>query len=260
MPKIILSRKGFDDATGGGPSPIFPDGKMFSIPIPKQEGQNGEDDYKSIIVKDGLSCDILLKDLFQKKEFRLCHKDPNFEMGVFGQGGAAGKHLENEKVGVGDIFLFFGSFKRVYQDGEKYCWEPMHPVHVIFGYLQIAEIIKGNECENNEKCNGHPHTLNKYDNNLIFIGSKKLEKSEIPGFGVFKYSKNLQLTKPGYLKSYWELPEDLKDVEMTYHDDNSRIEELNLFKSAGRGQEFVIDNEKAYSWAVDLIKKLKQKP
>lgn len=48
MPKIILSRKGFDDATGGGSSPIFPDGKMFSIPIPKQDDQKGEDDYKSI--------------------------------------------------------------------------------------------------------------------------------------------------------------------------------------------------------------------
>jgi hypothetical protein len=32
--KIILSRKGFDQGSGGGPSPIFPDGTMVSLPIP----------------------------------------------------------------------------------------------------------------------------------------------------------------------------------------------------------------------------------
>ncbi len=32
--KLILSRKGFDSASGGCPSPIFPDGTMFSLPIP----------------------------------------------------------------------------------------------------------------------------------------------------------------------------------------------------------------------------------
>jgi len=32
--KIILSRKGFDSYYGGYPSPILPDGKMISLPIP----------------------------------------------------------------------------------------------------------------------------------------------------------------------------------------------------------------------------------
>jgi hypothetical protein len=32
--KLILSRKGFDSSTGGIPSPIFPDGRMVSLPIP----------------------------------------------------------------------------------------------------------------------------------------------------------------------------------------------------------------------------------
>jgi len=32
--KIIFSRKGFDSSTGGVPSPIFPDGKILSLPIP----------------------------------------------------------------------------------------------------------------------------------------------------------------------------------------------------------------------------------
>jgi len=32
--RIILSRKGFDSGSGGCPSPIFPDGSMFAMPIP----------------------------------------------------------------------------------------------------------------------------------------------------------------------------------------------------------------------------------
>ena len=32
--KLILSRKGFDSGSGGCPSPIFPDGTVFSLPIP----------------------------------------------------------------------------------------------------------------------------------------------------------------------------------------------------------------------------------
>ena len=35
--KLILSRKGFDTQAGGKPSPVFPDGSMFSLPIPVWE-------------------------------------------------------------------------------------------------------------------------------------------------------------------------------------------------------------------------------
>jgi Nucleotide modification associated domain 3 len=33
--KLILSRKGFDSSHGGGPSPIRPDGRLLSFPIPR---------------------------------------------------------------------------------------------------------------------------------------------------------------------------------------------------------------------------------
>ena len=32
--KLILSRKGFDSSAGGIASPILPDGRMISLPIP----------------------------------------------------------------------------------------------------------------------------------------------------------------------------------------------------------------------------------
>ena len=41
--KLILSRKGFDTGSGGCPSPIFPDGTMFSLPIPSGDAEAFED-------------------------------------------------------------------------------------------------------------------------------------------------------------------------------------------------------------------------
>ena len=35
--RLIISRKGFDSASGGCPSPIFDDGTMCSLPIPDKE-------------------------------------------------------------------------------------------------------------------------------------------------------------------------------------------------------------------------------
>ena len=41
--ELILSRKGFDSGSGGCPSPIFPDGTMFSLPIPSYDEETFED-------------------------------------------------------------------------------------------------------------------------------------------------------------------------------------------------------------------------
>ena len=38
--KIILSRKGFDSANGGRPSPILKDGTLLSLPIPLKKDTN----------------------------------------------------------------------------------------------------------------------------------------------------------------------------------------------------------------------------
>lgn len=39
--KIIFSRKGFDASYGGYPSPILPDGRMISLPIPTRYNAPG---------------------------------------------------------------------------------------------------------------------------------------------------------------------------------------------------------------------------
>ena len=59
--KLIISRKGFDSGSGGCPSPIFPDGTMFSLPIPSgdeeafEDLQHGDVDIASVVsgITDG---------------------------------------------------------------------------------------------------------------------------------------------------------------------------------------------------------------
>ena len=61
---------------------------------------------------------------------------------MFGQVGAAEKHLENRGVGAGDVFLFFGLFRNVEKSAGRWTYvRGALPVHVIFGWLQIAERV-----------------------------------------------------------------------------------------------------------------------
>ena len=41
--KIVLGRKGFDSGWGGNPSPILPEGRLVSLPIPDLDGIRGFD-------------------------------------------------------------------------------------------------------------------------------------------------------------------------------------------------------------------------
>lgn len=117
--KIVLSRKGFDSSNGGVTSPIFPDGRMLSLPIPAKQDvfqmrnlRFGQTDVASLA--------IALKAKRSKSE-RLdaatsVHLDPDIHptlvpreldwQPAFGQSGAAQSHLANQRVGIGDLFLF----------------------------------------------------------------------------------------------------------------------------------------------------------
>lgn len=102
----------------------------------------------------------------------------------------------------------------------------------------------------------HPHTDEAHfqgTQNTIYLPNKELSLDDrFEGFGVFDYSDELVLTKEGFSRSKWNLPEIFKNVSMSYHTDKSWQEDY--FKSAARGQEFVIDeNEKVTEWAMELI-------
>lgn len=80
--KIILSRKGFDSANGGLASPIFPDGRLISLPIPEDTEKKTEGfsvRYSDIQV-DGKTYREIISDLKpnHKNLDDCCHLDRIF--------------------------------------------------------------------------------------------------------------------------------------------------------------------------------------
>jgi len=263
--KIILSRKGFDDKYGGIASPIFEDGTMLSLPIPPKEDKV----YYKDLSHNGVSYLDTIKSLNPKTKIKdnyTCHLDPDIRKDItkrsnswkplFGQSGSALGHLNNEKIKVDDIFLFFGTFKHTTKENSPPKYRPKaKKEHIIYGYFQIGKIHRM-DSGIPERYNYHPHAnKEKYKNpNYIFEASDKLSiMSEYNGSGNFKFNDKLVLTKPGLNKSHWDLPEFFKDTTITYHKKDSWTPEY--FQSTGRGQEFVINpTDKIIDWTKDIIK------
>jgi len=271
--KVILSRKGFDSGCSSHPSPILHDGTLLSFPIPA--GPDSEIKYSDITTENKVKYSVLLEQLGIKRPNPqgFCHLDPDIrkcsfprEKGwkpIFGQAGAAQTHLANNGVKEGDLFLFFGWFKNTLGiDAElQFDQADKHGKHVIFGYLQIGKII--NTKINNVSCwAGYHHhtkpTLNKRDNNTLYIATDHLSwNQQLKGAGVFKLGENLILTKRGSSRSTWELPKELKGVDITYH--TRQNWQGDIFKAASRGQEFVIaENPKVERWAKSLFENAAQ--
>ena len=290
--KLIISRKGFDSGSGGCPSPIFPDGTMFSLPIPSgdeeafEDLQHGDVDIASVVsgITDG-----------RMGGLNLIHLDPdlNFDAyrhrkeragwqewrGMLGQAGAAQSHLNNQGVASGDVFLFFGLYRRVEKTAQGWRFVRGAPeLHVLWGWLQVDEKYPVANIGPNDLAwaRHHPHIFSNYrdDKNTVYAASMKLElggdddRCENAGWGVFpKLDQRLVLTDPnGAGVSNWRLPRwfypDGNKPPLTYHPDRKRWRrDANhaCLQSVGRGQEFVLDlahYPEATDWLSDLVSNL----
>jgi hypothetical protein len=275
--KIILSRKGFDSDCGGYPSPILPDGRLISLPIPSDRQHSNALHYSDLRLDEGLSYLKLIQQLqiFPKLETRLekiqlgqnaeCHLDPDIYSNIiervdswrplFGQIDAAQSHLSKEHVQPDDIFLFFGWFKKVIKTPNGYSYDQSErSKHVIFGYMQIGEIW-GVRPETNlfHWMLYHPHASSRVKNNTLYLSRDTLTwDNELPGAGVFSLNQNLVLTKEGMSRSKWCLPGCFENVRISYHSKESW--QCDYFQSVARGQEFVVEeNPKVEEWARGLI-------
>ncbi|GMM92408.1 hypothetical protein [Qipengyuania sp. MTN3-11] len=219
--RIVFSRKGFDSASGGGPSPIV-DGRPVSLPIPTTGGSRtrygdlGLGEHAARASRGRLGADDP------------CHHDPMFrEDGtcLFGQCGAAQTHLANRGVGVGDVFLFFGLFR------EEVSAEPHHR---IFGYLRIEEVVSLAEAIPAELVDiGHPHALAmSATNDTVYRGEGRQAR---------RAREALRLTVPGGPPSVWRRPAWLRPGGLSYHDRPDRWLSGKRLRSVARGQEFVAD-------------------
>ncbi|MBS1551962.1 MAG: hypothetical protein JST15_07840 [Bacteroidetes bacterium] len=265
--RIILSRKGFDSSSGMYPSPILPDGRIISFPIP-DEGD--KDRYSRLLLNNSKTTYFdLLKELGINNfnEQSTCHLDPDIYWnikerqdnwkGAFGQINAAQTHLENQNVTINDVFLFFGWFRNTETKNGKLCFKGPD-MHVIFGYLQIGKIYR-NENINDipEYLKEHPHySIKRRSNptNAIYVAKDHLSiDKNYPGYGVFQFNKLLKLTKDGFNRSCWNLPSFFRNLNISYHNLSHWKEDY--FQSTYPGQEFVVEeNEEVKNWALKIIK------
>jgi hypothetical protein len=241
--KISFSRKGFDSAAGGAPSPIV-EGAPVSLPIPTR--------HRSFT----RYCDVGLGSIVERvtrgriSSLDLCHRDPMFQDGqcAFGQISAAQSHLENRGFGVGDIFLFYGLFAED-KDRDRH--------HRIFGYLRVSEkLALGSRPLCPPPClagfdHRHPHTIGRWnDNNTLYFGRGNIAQHA---------SLELRLSKPGIV-SCWQIPEWLRGVGLSYHSNPDRWAVDGELQIACRGQEFVtdsiVDNAAARRWVDDVIQEI----
>ena len=264
--KIILSRKGFDSSSGKQANPIMPDGTLLSLPIPDEEDANT---FSSLQWEGSSYFDIihsLNPKTFITSDSR-CHLDPDLRFEVknretnwkpaFGQMNASLSHLRNQKVSIGDIFLFYGWFRETeFRDGHLRYRKNGLDAHIIYGYMQIGEIIERKE-DVPDWLKDHPHFA--YDNawegnkNAIFLPSDKLTLiPSLRGCNNLRYRRDRVLTKAGMSRRYWDLPDFFRRVSISY---NSKSWLEDSFKSAGRGQEFVIDaTPEILSWVAKIIR------
>jgi hypothetical protein len=118
-----------------------------------------------------------------------CHLDPDiFEKALprkvgwracFGQLGAAQCHLSNMGVGVGDIFLYFGWFRKTLMAKKIVFDRTAQDQHIIFGYLQVGEIIhQQDNVEIPDWMSSHPHFAYDDPTNTIYVAREKLSWNE----------------------------------------------------------------------------------
>lgn len=266
--RVILSRKGFDSSYGGTPSPILPDGRMISLPIPAREGPISYAEIR----RDELNLGDLVEDLTSgaiPKWYR-AHHDPDVYADsvarpegwrpLFGQVEAALSHLHKEGVSPGDLFLFFGWYRRVeYVSGRWRYVRGSPDIHAIWGWLKIGAIHSCTRLPADIKrwAAGHPHLNRSWPGgNDVFISAADhvVADRRLPGAGIFTERRERVLTLPGSPKrSLWELPGWMHPnrgvARISYHEKLSRWSargpDTCELSTVGRGQEFVLNTPRS---------------
>lgn len=278
--KLILSRKAFDSSAGGVANPIL-DGLMIPLPIPDKQSTIR---YQELAI-GGENLGVVASELSRGKTRpdHFAHLDPDLSATIyprdvgwkplFGQSGAAQSVLEREGVGVGDLFLFFGWFRRATRSAGPLTFVQGAPdMHVFWGWLQIGEVISVENVTPPPWMEYHPHVSfqGRGSKNTLYVASDTLTLDGVsldtPGAGTFStYRDALRLTRPGSSnRGRWKLPHWFTPQEgrpaLGYHGDLQRWvpdgEDV-LLRSVARGQEFVLDTAwypEAGAWVRDLMR------
>ncbi len=297
--RIILSRKGADATWGGRPSLRVGD-ELISLPIPESASRAAAAAIAGVGVRyrdlpphprvgalhthlRGIDADhyvhldpdlrpALRPELRPNPRPELLHKSTPLDRqtarveGLFGQVGAAERHLRNQAVGPGDLFLFFGWFREseLCNDKQREAkWQRIGPdEHCLWGWLQIEEsypVTSAAAAAALPWAAHHPHVAHwdRYDrHNRLYRARERLSFAPaLPGAGVFRWHPGLTLTarctddaragtSAGGRRSDWCLPNFFRRTGLTYNqvdgprcrEDSGRVH----LRSAPIGQEFVL--------------------
>ena len=270
--KVILSRKGFDSTAGGYASPILPDGTMLSLPIPGDGNLLYSDICYNSVSYNSIIADIS-NNRFNKD---YCHLDPDIRPDLrkekpekwepaFGQCGASQTILDKAKVQEGDLFLFFGWFRKVKksENGYRYMRKSdsddffdSADIQAVYGYLQIGKIIK--DKDEIRKFSWHPHSADSYNtenfNNAIYIPTDKLSFApDLPGYGTFRYDKKFVLTAENQTRSNWTYRDFLTKICNSSRK-NCAKDKVNHIQYRGIWQELVLEeNPELEEWVKSLF-------
>ncbi|MEO6804042.1 MAG: hypothetical protein ABI197_12450 [Granulicella sp.] len=279
LPKrIVLSRKGSDQSSGGAPSLIVEE-ELISLPIPEHSrkqraGTLGRCNATHLRYADLPDHEVIGKHVAYMgqglSKDDCVHLDPDVRpelrrpeakscTSLFGQSGTAESHLRNHQIGKNDLFLFFGWFRRFNKSGDWYLPEGPDQ-HMIWSWFQVEKKYLLEETHSNELqwAAHHPHIarMNGFavGKDTLYVANEALSfVNDLPGAGTFRRSDARCLTALSCgrspRRSDWCLPGFFRTVGLTYND--------NFFKepclaepqkvhltAAGRGQEFVFPRDK----------------
>lgn len=277
--KVILSRKGFDSATGGMPSPLLPDGTLLSLPIPARVGPHR---FCDIRTPTGMSYARVLRELgWKRARFSLgrrangdiCHLDPDLRFATtgrapgwrpaFGQVGVGQTQLQTpgpDRRGIapGDLFLFFGWFRAAERLSGRLRFSPgTSAFHALFGWLRVGHIVTLNNAAQRGAALGdhpwlatHPHACDadywaqricRNGDNRIYLSANGAGAA-----GTFRFAPSVRLTADGMSASRWKLWPWLRkagNARLSRCSDAARLDRAaGIFDThAGRWQEMVVD-------------------
>lgn len=280
MTRLILSRKGFDSTSGGYDSPVLPNGRIVSLPIPGATGPT----YGNLRLDSQTSyADLMLRLGIEEVDgaptaSASAHADPDLEddraarsegwLPMFGQADQAQSHLRNRGVGAGDVFVFFGRFSLTRTgDSDNRLRYVGQSFHLIWGYLEVDRVIKVAETKTFEQwMSEHVHIKSRdwigWKSNTVYVARRQSSfRDSLPGGGIFRtYEPSLRLTQPGGPLSTWLLPLAFHPSETTYPltwNAETRWTTRDgkaVLRAASRGQEFVVEmNSGIRNWLRDLL-------
>ena len=269
--RLVLSRKGSDASWGGRPSLRVGD-ELISLPIPEGERRSTLGRGKGLRYADlpdharvgswhqhlkNISADDLVHlDPDVRRELRPPLPRSETPPGLFGQVGSAARHLDNQGVGPGALFLFFGWFRElVEREGQ---WRRAgRDEHTLWGWLEVASVhpvTNAPQAAALPWASHHPHAAqwDRYDSlNRIYRSTERLSFAPaLPGAGVFRYKPALSLTRgcrESATRSEWCLPAFFRRAGLTYNQtvsladgstDRCKPSRVHV-NSAPIGQEFV---------------------